>query len=253
MATESTATDKLLATQPVQEQRESVLSGTLVYTLVTLGLLLASIMISAAVGAVHISPRAIIAALAGHHGALTPEEQTILLQVRLPRIFTAGIIGVALSLAGVLFQGLFRNPMAEPYVLGTSGGAAFGAAFGIFVFPGSSILGFSAVASSAFLGAVLTITLVYSLARVAGKTPTVSLLLSGMAISIILSEASTALIYVRDELSADARNLALWLHGSVAVSQWRQLLFPFFMLVAGGLLSLRLRRTLNGFALGEDY
>ncbi len=215
--------------------------------------LFASFLAGVVAGAIHIPLRDIFAILAGKATADASEQETILLFVRLPRVLTAGVIGAALSLAGVLFQGLFRNPMAEPYVLGTSGGAAFGAAFGIFAFPGSSILGFSAVASSAFVGAVLTISLVYSLARVAGKTPTVSLLLSGMAISIILSEASTALIYVRDELSADARNLALWLHGSVAVSQWRQLLFPFFMLVAGSLLSLRLRRTLNGFALGEDY
>ena len=219
---------------------------------VSVVVLLVCVLIGVAAGAVHISPSRILAILLGREG-LASAERVILLYLRLPRVVTAGVIGASLSLAGVLFQGLFRNPMAEPYVLGTSGGAAFGAALGMFLFPHSALLGFGAAATFAFLGAVLTITIVYMVARVGGRTPTVALLLSGFAVSMILNEASTVLLYLKDELSENARSLALWLHGSVAFSEWAQLIWPALMLLAGGLLSVRLRPVLNVFALGEDY
>ncbi len=215
-------------------------------------LLLASVLIGVAAGAVHISPLQILAIMLGRDG-LASGDRVILLSLRLPRVITAGVIGASLSLAGVLFQGLFRNPMAEPYVLGTSGGAAFGAALGMFFFPRSALLGFGAAATFAFLGAVLTITLVYMVAHAGGKTPTVALLLSGFAVSMILNEASTVLVYMKDELSQNARSLALWLHGSVGFSEWAQLVWPVLMLLVGGFFSFRLHRVLNVFALGEDY
>lgn len=216
-------------------------------------LLLASVLAGTAVGAVHISPRAILAALAGSHAAVSASERLILFQVRLPRVVSAGIIGAALSLAGVLFQGLFRNPLADPYVLGTSGGAAFGAALGLFLFPQTSILGFSATASFAFVGSIVTITFVYALARVGGRAPMVPLLLAGLAVSMILSEASSVLIYLRDEMSWNARSLALWMQGTVLGGEWRQILLAASMLLAGGLLCVPLRPLLNVFALGEEY
>src|SRR5436309_15701312 len=92
-------------------------------------LLAGSVMLGTVVGAVHIPAHTVLGVLTGRHTAGFQSEGLILLQVRLPRVLTAGVIGGALSIAGVLFQGLFRNPMAEPYVLGTSGGAALGAAF----------------------------------------------------------------------------------------------------------------------------
>ena len=216
-------------------------------------LLLASLMTAVVVGAIHISPGQVIAILTGNHATAATDNRIILLHIRLPRVVTAAIIGASLSLAGVLFQGLFRNPMAEPYVLGTSGGAAFGAALGMVLFPHSALLGFGAAATFAFLGAVLTISLVYMVARVGGRTPTVALLLSGFAVSMILNESSAVLVYLRDELSLNARNLALWLHGSVAFSEWSQLIWPGIMLLVGGVMSFRLRRVLNVFALGEEY
>lgn len=216
-------------------------------------LLIATVVLGAVVGAVHISPSTILATLAGYQDNPSQAQQLILLHVRLPRVLTAGVIGAALSIAGVLFQGLFRNPMADPYVLGTSGGAAFGAALGIFIFPYTSVLGFSAAATLAFAGSIVTTTCVYGLARVAGKTPTVPLLLAGLAISVVLNETSSALIYLGDEISWNARNLAAWLQGSIAAVSWMQLLFASGMLIVGILLSIPLKRTLNVLALGEDY
>src|SRR5262245_12533307 len=96
--------------------------------LLVLGL---SMLAGATEGTVRIAPRSILRAIAGDRAALSPAERTILIHVRLPRVLAAAMIGATLSLAGGLLQGLFRNPMADPYVLGTSGGAAFGAAFGL--------------------------------------------------------------------------------------------------------------------------
>lgn len=248
-----TAAGELIPERVMREQSDGSLRRTLLFASVAMALLLASVLVSAVLGAVHISPRAILAALSGNHNALSTAEQMILLQVRLPRIFTAGIIGAALSLAGVLFQGLFRNPMADPYVLGTSGGAAVGATFGIFLFPATTLLGFSAAASFAFLGSLVTIILVYSLARTGGKTPMVPLLLAGMAVSIILGEASSVLVYLGDEVSFNARNLALWLHGTITAISWSQILLALGMLLVGGILCIPLRPVLDLFALGEEY
>lgn len=216
-------------------------------------LLLTSIVFATSVGAVHIPALDVVAILTGKHMQASGPQQMILLAVRLPRVLTAGVIGGALSIAGVLLQGLFRNPMAEPYVLGTSGGAALGAAFGIFLFPHSSVLGFSAAASLAFVGSLTTIVCVYGLARVGGKTPTVPLLLAGLAISVVLSEVSSALVYLRGEVSWNARSFALWLSGSIGSVTWSQLLIASGMLFVGGMLAIPLRTALNALALGEDY
>jgi iron complex transport system permease protein len=255
MAAEMTATSKTTSASsaPAADAAPRSRWGpSLVFSagLLLLGL---SVLAGAAVGTINISPRSVLAALAGNHSALSTAEQTILLHLRLPRVLTAAMIGAALSMAGVLFQGLFRNPMAEPYVLGTSGGAAFGAAFGLFLFPNSTVLGFSAAAGLAFLGSIITIFFVYGLARTSEKTPIVPLLLAGMVVSMILSEASSVLVYLRDEISWNARNLALWLHGSIAVAEWPQMLSACGMLLLAGILCIPLRPVLNVFALGEEY
>lgn len=245
----SAATTQALVEKKAASRRTAFAPALMVSVL----LLLLSLLIGAGAGAVHISPRQIFAILTGNQAVAGPDYRTILLFIRLPRVVTAAVIGASLSVAGVLFQGLFRNPMAEPYVLGSSGGAAFGAALGMVLFPGSTLMGFGGAAVFAFLGAVLTITVVYMVARVAGRVSTVALLLSGFAISMMLNEASTVIVYLRNELSVNARNLALWLHGSIAFSDWSQLIWPGLMLLLGGILSFPLRRVLNAFSLGEGY
>src|SRR5438552_990441 len=107
------------------------------------------VLFSLATGAVHVSPGAILAALFGHH-PLTETQQIILLQIRLPRVLASAVVGAALAISGLMFQGLFRSPMADPYVIGSSGGAVLGACIGIFFFSQLSLFGFSATALLAF-------------------------------------------------------------------------------------------------------
>ena len=112
-------------------------------------------------------------------------QQIILLQIRLPRILAAGVVGAALAVSGLMFQGLFRNPLADPYVIGSSGGAVLGACIGIFFFSQLSLFGFSATTLLAFAGSVATMVIVYWLARTNGRTNVVTLLLAGFAVSTI--------------------------------------------------------------------
>src|SRR5439155_11675995 len=116
-------------------------------------------------------------------------DETIVFEVRLPRVVSAALVGAALSTAGVLFQALLRNPLADPYAIGTSGGAALGAALGMTVLARFGGEAFGAVPLLAFAGAVATTLLVYSLARVGGRTPITTLLLAGVIVSVTFGYA----------------------------------------------------------------
>jgi ABC-type Fe3+-siderophore transport system permease subunit len=214
-------------------------------------LLMLAVVYSMTWGAVRVPVHDLLWAMQGKR-PLTTEEHAILFEIRLPRILAAGCVGCALSIAGLLFQGLFRNPLADPYVIGSSGGAVLGASIGMFVLPQFSMWGFSATALLAFGGSVGTIGLVYWLARIGGRTSVVPLLLAGFAVSTMLGYSS----YFVDILNRDygmGRVLASWLHGVISVPQWGQLVVIFVMLLVGSGLSYPLMRRLNTLALGDEY
>src|ERR1044071_1262332 len=122
--------------------------------------LVAAIVVAAGIGTVHIPSREIISIFIKHMGwpnletTWPPSDEVIVLQIRLPRVLTAALVGAALSIAGTLFQGLLRNPMGDPYVIGTSGGAALGATVGLLLTSHVSVFGFGAIPALAFLGAL---------------------------------------------------------------------------------------------------
>jgi iron complex transport system permease protein len=179
-------------------------------------------------------------------------DETILFQVRLPRVVGGALVGGALATAGVLFQGLFRNPMADPYIIGTSAGAALGATIAMMLPVGLAFLGFGFVPILAFVGALLTVLLVYRLARVGGKTPIVSMLLAGFVISGMLTALMFLLITLSDDLHPRIQSVYMFLMGGVSVTGWQQLavIAP---LVLGGVLAARLLAfRLNAFSLGEE-
>jgi ABC-type Fe3+-siderophore transport system permease subunit len=209
------------------------------------------VLLSLATGAVRISPVAILTALFGNH-PLTPTQQIILLQIRLPRVLASGIIGAALALSGLMFQGLFRNPMADPYVIGSSGGAVLGACVGIFFFSQFSIFGFSATALLAFAGSVATMVLVYFLARSNGRTNVVTLLLAGFAVSTMLGYSSY-LFEALDSTSSSQAVLLSWLHGVIGIPRWTQLAVTGALLLSAIVFAIPLMRRLNTLALGDEY
>jgi iron complex transport system permease protein len=219
--------------------------------------LVAAVVGAAAVGPVAIKPRYILSMLVGllrrghlHGGSV---EEAIILQIRLPRVIASALVGAALSMAGVLFQGLFRNPMADPYVIGSSGGAALGATLGLVWIPHLSVLGFSASALLAFIFSVLTMVVVYWLARIGGRTPVVTLLLAGLAVGTILNNSTAFLVMLRPESELAIRLLATWVHGAIAVTEWPQITIIAIVIAIGTALTVPLARILNALALGEEY
>ncbi len=131
------------------------------------------LVLSMGMGATKIGVREILTSLLIGHGS-RGTDSVIFFEIRLPRVLASVLVGAALSVAGLLFQGLFRNPMADPYVIGSSGGAALGAGIGLFLLPRFSFLGFGAAAAMAFVGSAATIALVYWLARASWLTGVIS-------------------------------------------------------------------------------
>jgi iron complex transport system permease protein len=181
-------------------------------------------------------------------------DETILLTLRLPSVLGAVLVGAALGVAGALLQGLLRNPLADPFLLGTSSGAALGAS-AAFLLPAiftASLLGFSLLAGFAFLGALLAAALVYALATRHGRTPVVSLLLAGVAVSALLSAIQTLIIIFNDRQGFQIRVLYLWLAGGVRVGSWAQVWVVAALVALGLAGALLLAPSLDVFALGEE-
>jgi iron complex transport system permease protein len=217
-----------------------------------------SVVLAAGIGAVHVSSREIVCMLLNRTGLVhlsrtwPQSDETIIFQIRLPRVLAAVLVGTALSVAGVLFQGLLRNPLADPYVIGTSGGAAFGASLGVVLFGQFSFFGFGAIPTLAFLGALGTMALVYRLSRVGGGTPVVTLLLAGFAVSVILGYSVSFLMIVNERFELNTRIIYTWLLGGIWVERWSQLGIISLIVIAGVVAALTLARSLNGFALGDE-
>jgi iron complex transport system permease protein len=214
--------------------------------------LVIAVLFSLATGAVRVSPGAILSAVFGSH-PLTSTQQVILLQIRLPRVLASGVVGAALAISGLMFQGLFRNPMADPYVIGSSGGAVLGACIGIFFFSQISLFGFSATAILAFAGSVTTMAIVYSLSRSNGRTNVVTLLLAGFAVSTMLGYSSYFFEIIDSSSGSNHLILLSWLHGVIGIPRWTQLSVTGALLLFAATMAMPLMRRLNTLALGDEY
>jgi iron complex transport system permease protein len=239
-------------TRPFDERRPKGRVGFVTLVSLLVVALVTVVLLSLATGAVRISPGAILAALFGHHYPLTETQQIILVQIRLPRVLASAVVGAALAIAGLMFQGLFRNPMADPYVIGSSGGAVLGACVGIFFFSQLSFFGFSATALLSFAGSVITMTIVYSLARLNGRTNVITLLLAGFAVSTMLGYSSY-FFEILGNRSGSNQILLSWLHGVIGIPHWTQLSVTAVLLLLAIAVAMPLMRRLNTLALGDEY
>lgn len=174
---------------------------------------------------------------------------TIVLKIRLPRILLATLIGMALSGSGVVFQGIFKNPMADPYVLGVSSGAAFGATIAIVLGLEATFLGIGALNIMAFSGALLTTIIVYSLSRVNNKTPVVTLLLAGVALNFFLSSLISLMMTLNRN---EVEKILFWTMGSVASASWRHVIITLPFVFLGSLFIYYFSRDLNIMMMGEE-
>jgi len=246
VAREIAAAQASIAHRGREQSRQRWLLGILFVSLVL------AMVVAARLGAVHVPPRAMVESAIGFR-PLSADQRVILLAIRLPRIIAAAMVGGALSVSGLLFQGLFRNPLADPYVIGSSGGAVLGASLGVFLVPAISIAGFGTTALLAFAGALASIMLVYWLASEDGRTPVVALLLAGFTVSTMLSYSAYFLEVLDRDFGAGMHVLSSWLHGTIAQPTWPQLAIVAMMLAIGLAGSMPLARRLNTLALGEEY
>lgn len=223
-------------------------------------LLILSAGAAAFVGAVRIPPGevalAIIKRLPGIRDLLPAAAVTahtaneaILVQIRLPRVILAALVGAALATAGATFQALFRNPMADPYVIGASSGAALGASLAMVLSVGLRWFGLGPVPLLAFIGAMAAVTIVYYLARTGNAVPVMTLLLAGIGISSFLSAIVSLLIYFAGER---LHQVIFWLMGGFDGANWTYVGVTIPYLIAGGLLVFFQARELNVLLLGEE-
>ncbi len=180
---------------------------------------------------------------------INPTSAIILVNLRLPRIILSCLVGAALSVVGTSFQGIFKNPMADPFILGVSSGAALGATITMVFLNEINFLGMSMVAFNAFVGAIITTFLVYNIARVGTKVPVTTLLLSGVAINYLLSSLiSLMMTFNRDNIE----KIVMWTMGSFSTAGWNEVILLFIIVVPSILLIFTFSRDLNIMLLGEE-
>lgn len=180
---------------------------------------------------------------------VAPVHRDILLQIRVPRVLLAATVGSSLAVSGAIFQGLFRNPMADPYVIGISSGAALGAVVAMLSGFSLAVGGFGAVPLFAFLGGSATILLVYSMARVGRAVPVMTLLLAGIAVSAFLSALVSLLTYFAGE---KLHQVIFWLMGGLGGATWQQVKVMVPYALIGYLIVSIFSRELNAMLLGEE-
>ena len=170
----------------------------------------------------------------------------VLWKLRMPRILLDALVGAGLALAGAAFQGIFRNPLVSPGVLGVSSGAAFGAALGILL---SGVNGFSM--ALAMLFGLVSVVFTYSLARVRGQVSSLSLVLSGMIVSAVFSALISIIKYVADPYDK-LPAITYWLMGSFANASYENVQYAGIPILLSGALLLALRWRINVLSLGDE-
>ncbi len=219
--------------------------------------LLGTVLLSICAGAVSIGPLEVMRILAYYVPGLNnlvipdwaPSDEVIVTLIRLPRLALALVTGASLALAGAIYQGLFRNPMADPHVIGASAGGALGATLAILLSSAIQWQGLGAIPLFASLGSIITVLLVYRMARIGPLVPIPNLLLCGIAMHAFLSAIVSLLMYYgQDKLHV----IVFWLMGGLSGRDWHYLLFTFPCLLAGMAVAAYFARDLNLMLIGEE-
>lgn len=223
-------------------------------------LLTAVTIASVGIGAVAVSPGQVLAILFKRIGfsmpwTFQPQQEAVVLAIRLPRVVLNVLVGSALAVSGAGMQGLFRNPLADPGLVGVSSGAAV-AAVSVIVLGATLLEGFASLLGpftlpvAAFAGGLTTTVIVYRLSSVGGRTVVATMLLAGIAINALTGATTGLLTYVATD--AQLRNITFWSLGSLGGATWASVgaVTPFILISV--LLISRLSRALNVFLLGES-
>ncbi|WP_419787445.1 FecCD family ABC transporter permease [Pseudodesulfovibrio sp.] len=232
-----------MAAAPRTTARSAVIIALLVLLLVALG------MIASGLGFIAVSPGEVIQAVLGSLREAADSKAmlhtSVVVDVRLPRIVSAISVGFGLAVAGAVFQGLLLNPLADPFTLGVSSGAAFGAALALLL--GLNFLGPATLGAAAFIGAAATLVAVMALSGRDNDLAPTNLILSGVIVSAILSAGISFIKYLADERVA---TIVFWLMGSFVSRTWTDAALTGCVTLAGFAVCLFYARDLNIMSLG---
>lgn len=243
-----------VATVHIGEVRTTMVS--LRMWLVVLGAVVVSALLGILVGAVELSFGAVLAELADRipgvdvSSGLSEREAAILWELRVPRVVLAGLVGGMLAMAGAAFQGVFRNPLADPYLLGVAAGAGLGATLAIAYLPDQAGWPVSPLPLAAFAGAILGVTVTYVLGRSATRAyAATTLILAGVAVAAFLTATQT---FIQQQNSDTFREVYTWILGALGTVGWREvgLILPY--VVISGLGLLLYRRLLDVMGVGDE-
>ncbi len=181
---------------------------------------------------------------------LSPREQAILWQLRMPRVALGGLVGAALAMAGAAYQGVFRNPLVDPYLLGVAAGAGLGVTLALVYFPGQAGWPIDPLPIAAFTGALIGVALTYVLGRSNGKSrTTVTLVLAGVAMASFFTAVQ---IYFQQRHADTFREVYVWILGTLATSGWRQVILILPYVAASGIALILCRRLLDVMSVGDE-
>jgi len=215
------------------------------------GLLLAAVMLGILVGPVPISPRGAIVEIIGRlpglelESGLTVRQADILWQIRFPRVVLGVLVGATLALAGAAYQGVFRNALADPFLLGVAAGAGLGATVAFAQKAGSGPF----LPVAAFVGAVLAVGATYLLGRSVGGRSTVTLVVAGVAVTSFFTAVQT---YLQQRSEIDLRSLYSWLLGRLSTTGWSEVRTAAPYAIVSGVVILLHRRLLDVMALDDQ-
>ena len=228
------------------------------YVIILLIILITLVVLSSAIGSANLSLKltlkTLISVIPGirnliNISSINPQDFKVIFDIRLPRILVSILVGIALSGSGVIFQGIFRNPMADPYIIGVSAGAAFGATIGLLFAGNIKIISLSATSIFAFLGAIGTTFLIYNISKIKGKISVLTLLLSGVALSSLLSSIISFIMIYRTH---DLAKIYFWIMGGLANSSWTNFLIIMPVIIIIMIISAFFMRDLNVMSLGDE-
>lgn len=225
--------------------------------LLLLGLGLAavlSVVVTVGIGSVPIPPATAVAVIrealspTGAEPTWTRGEQAIILELRIPRAILGTVVGAGLGIVGSVLQNITRNPLADPYLFGVSSGAAVGAV-AVILYTGS-FLGQLTLPLAAFSGALLSMALVFALAREAGGFTTERLVLTGVAVHFVLMATTNVLIFNASDRGAE--NALFWMLGGFGAARWNVLAPPIVAVILGAAWVLHRARALDALSLGDE-
>lgn len=226
------------------------------WALTAVGCLIGAIAIGTLVGPVRLEVGAVVREIVDRLPAIeapsgmSEQQSAILWQLRMPRVVLAGLVGAMLALAGAAYQGVFRNPLADPYLLGVAAGAGLGATLAIVYLPNTVGWPVDPLPLAAFIGALAGVTVTYVLGRAGSRTrTTTTLILAGVATASFFTALQT---YFQQREDDTIRQVYAWILGQLTTASWREVVLVLPYLIVSSIAILLHRRLLDVLSVGDE-